>query len=50
MEMFKIILQNNRNTTEDVKETLLRVIVETMLKDLASAIEQVCRNWFSKDI
>ena len=43
MEMFKIILQNNRNIPDDVKETLLDVIVDTMLKDIVSAIEQVCR-------
>jgi hypothetical protein len=41
VEMFKMFLQNNRITQADVKETLLYVIVDTMLKDLVSAIEQV---------
>ncbi|CAB4038124.1 Hypothetical predicted protein, partial [Paramuricea clavata] len=40
VEMFKMFLQNNRITQADVKETLLYVIVDTMLKDLVSAIEQ----------
>jgi hypothetical protein len=41
VEMFKMLLQNNHMTPADVKESLLYVIVETMLKDLVSATEQV---------
>jgi hypothetical protein len=41
VEMFKMFLQNNRMAPADIKETLLYVVVDTMLKDLVSAIEQV---------
>ena len=41
VEMFKMLLQSNHMTPADVKESLLYVIVETMLKDLVSATEQV---------
>ncbi|XP_028391007.1 condensin-2 complex subunit G2-like [Dendronephthya gigantea] len=40
IELFKMFLQNNPMTSVNVKESLLHVIVNAMLKDLVSAIDQ----------
>lgn len=41
IELFKMFLESNPMTPANIQETLLHVIVDTMLKDLVSAIDQV---------